>query len=78
MSPLSMVLTIVVIVLVFMLLRYLMSDPNTLQDLQDGKTTSTIDATSLATNGQMLLLVILLILVGFILTIGIIAMVNQK
>jgi len=52
MSPLSMVLTIVVLVLVFMLLRYLMSDPNTLQDLQDGKTTSTIEATSLATNGS--------------------------
>ena len=52
MSPLSMVLTIVILVLVFMLLRYLMSDPNTLQDLQDGKTTSTIDATSLATNGS--------------------------
>ena len=52
MSPLSIVLTIVVIVLVFMLLRYLMSDPNTLQDLQDGKTTSTIEADSLATNGS--------------------------
>jgi hypothetical protein len=50
MSPLSIVLTIVVIVLVFMILRYLMVDPNTLQDLQDGKTTSTIEATSLATN----------------------------
>lgn len=52
MSPLSIVLTIVVIVLVFMLLRYLMIDPNTLQDLQDGKTTSTIEASSLATNGS--------------------------
>ena len=44
MSPLTIVLTIVVIVLVFMLLRYLMSDPNTLQNLQDGKTSSTISA----------------------------------
>ena len=52
MSPLTMVLTIVVLVLVFMLLRYLMSDPNTLQNLQDGKTTSTIQASSLATNGS--------------------------
>ena len=52
MSPLSIVFTIVVIVLVFMILRYLMVDPNTLQNLQDGKTTSTIDATSLATNGS--------------------------
>ena len=52
MSPLSIVLTIVVLVLVFMLLRYLLSEPNTLQDLQDGKTTSTIEADSLATNGS--------------------------
>jgi hypothetical protein len=52
MSALTIVVTIVVIVLVFMLLRYLMSDPNTLQDLQDGKTTSTISASSLATNGS--------------------------
>ena len=52
MSPLSIVLTIVVIVLVFTILRYLMVDPNTLQNLQDGKTSSTIEATSLATNGS--------------------------
>jgi len=52
MSPLSIVLTIVIIVLIFMLLRYLVSDPNTLQNLQDGKTTTTIEATSLATNGS--------------------------
>jgi len=52
MSPLTIVLTIVVIVLVFMLLRYLLSDPNTLQDLQDGKTGSIIEPDSLATNGS--------------------------
>jgi len=52
MSPLSIIFTIVVIVLVFMILRYLMVDPNTLQDLQDGKSASTIDADSLATNGS--------------------------
>ena len=52
MSPLTIVLTVVVVILVFMLLRYLMSDPNTLQDLQDGKTTSTIEPDSLATNGS--------------------------
>jgi len=51
MSPLSIVITIVVIVLIFMLLKYLLSDPYTLQNLQDGKTSSTIDADSLATNG---------------------------
>lgn len=52
MSPLTIVLTIVLIVLVFMLLRYLMSEPNTLQNLQDGKITSTIEPDSLATNGS--------------------------
>lgn len=51
MSPLSIVITIVVIVLIFMLLKYLLSDPYTLQNLQDGQTSSTIAATSLATNG---------------------------
>ena len=52
MSPLSIVITIVVIVLIFMLIRYIISDPYTLQNMQDGKTSSTISATSLATNGS--------------------------
>ena len=52
MSALSIVITIVVIVLVLMLLRYIFSDPYTLQNMQDGKTTSTISASSLATNGS--------------------------
>ena len=52
MSPLSIVITIVVIVLIFMLIRYIISDPYTLQNIQDGKTSSTISATSLATNGS--------------------------
>lgn len=52
MSPLSIVITIVVIVLILMLLRYIFSDPYTLQGLQDGKTTSTINASDLATNGS--------------------------
>ncbi len=52
MSPLSIVITIVVIVLILMLLRYIFSDPYTLQNIQDGKTASTISATSLATNGS--------------------------
>ena len=51
MSALSIVITIVVIVLILMLLRYIFTDPYTLQNIQDGKTTSTISATSLATNG---------------------------
>lgn len=52
MSPLSIVITIVVIVLIFMVLRYALSDPYTLQNIQSGQTSSTIDATSLATNGS--------------------------
>jgi hypothetical protein len=52
MSPLSIVFTIIVIILVFMLLRYLMNNPNSLSSLQDGKTATTIDASSLATNGS--------------------------
>lgn len=51
MSPLSIVITIVLIVFILMLLRYIFTDPYTLQSIQDGKTTSTISATSLATNG---------------------------
>jgi hypothetical protein len=52
MSPLSIVITIVVIVLIIMLLRYIFSDPYTLQNIQDGKSTSTISASDLATNGS--------------------------
>jgi hypothetical protein len=52
MSPLSIVITIVVIVLILMLLRYIFTDPYTLQDMQDGKTASTISSSSLATNGS--------------------------
>ena len=51
MSPLNIVITIVVIVLILMLLKYLFSDPNTLQNLQNGQTSSRIEASSLATNG---------------------------
>jgi hypothetical protein len=52
MSPLGIVITIVVIVLIFMLLRYILKDPYTLQNIQSGQTASTISASSLATNGS--------------------------
>ena len=52
MSPLSIVITIVVIVLILMLLRYIFTDPSTLQGMQDATTATTINATSLATNGS--------------------------
>lgn len=51
MSALSIVITIIIVVLVLMLLRYLFTDPSTLQTMQDGKTSTTISASSLATNG---------------------------
>jgi len=51
MGALSIVITIIFVVLVIMLLRYLLIDPYTLQGTQDGKTMSTINSSSLATNG---------------------------
>jgi len=51
MNPLTIVITVVILVLVFMLLRYLISDPYTLDGLKDGKYTTTITSDSLATNG---------------------------
>lgn len=52
MNALTVVITIVIIVFVLMLLRYIFTDPYTLQNIQDGKTASTISASSLATNGS--------------------------
>jgi hypothetical protein len=52
MSPLSIVISIVVIVLIIMLLNYIFSDPYTLQSMQDATMASTINSTSLATNGS--------------------------
>jgi hypothetical protein len=51
MSPLSIVILIVILVLIFILIKYIYSDPYTLQNMQNGKVASTINATSLATNG---------------------------
>ena len=51
MSALNVVITIVVSVFVLMLLKYIFTDKYTLQNIQDGKTSSTISASSLATNG---------------------------
>lgn len=52
MSPLSIVIIIMIVVLIFLLVKYLYADPYTLNGIQDGKTTSTIEASSLATNGS--------------------------
>lgn len=51
MNALTIVITIIIVVLIFMLLRYIFTDPYTLQNIQDGKSSSTISSTSLATNG---------------------------
>lgn len=51
MSPLSIVITILVVVFILMLLRYIFVDPYMLQNIQNGQTASTITSTSLATNG---------------------------
>lgn len=51
MSPLSIFITIVVILLIFMILKYIFTEPYTLQGMQSGQTASTISANDLATNG---------------------------
>ena len=52
MGPLSIVITIVVIVLILILLRYIFVDPYTLTSIQNGQTASTINSSTLATNGS--------------------------
>jgi len=52
MSPLNVILIFVVFVIVFMILQYLTQTPNTLQNLQDGKTASIISSSSLATTSS--------------------------
>jgi len=52
MNPLVIVIIIVIIVLVFLLLRYVLTNPYTLQSMQNAQTATVIQATSLATNGS--------------------------
>ena len=52
MSPLSIVIMILIIVLLVIIWKYVLSDPFTLQGMQNGQTASTIAASSLATNGS--------------------------
>ena len=52
MSVISIVITVVVIFIIYILIKYIFTDPYILQNLQDGKTATTIAATSLATNGS--------------------------
>lgn len=52
MSVFGIIIAVLIIVLVIMLVRYLLTDPYTLQDIQSGKTQTVIQSTSLATNGS--------------------------
>jgi hypothetical protein len=52
MNVLTIVIIVVVIVLIFIILKYMFSDPYTLQGLANGQTSSKIEASSLATNGS--------------------------
>lgn len=52
MSALSIVAAIVLVVLVVMLIRYWFIDPYTLQNIQNGKTSTIITPSALATNGS--------------------------
>jgi hypothetical protein len=51
MNPLTIVIIIVVIVLLVIIWKYMLSDPYTLQGLQNAQTSSTITASDLETNG---------------------------
>jgi hypothetical protein len=52
MSALSIVFTIAIVVLIIMLAKYFLSDKNSLSNIQNGQNTSTITASSLATNSS--------------------------
>ena len=51
MNPLTIVIIIVVIVLLVIVWKYMLSDPYTLQGLQNAQTATTISASDLETNG---------------------------
>ena len=52
MNPLGILILIFVVVLIFMILRYIFTDPYTIQNMQNGETATVIQASSLATNGS--------------------------
>lgn len=52
MNPLTIVISIVILVFILMLLKYLVTDPYTLTSIQSGETMSTISASSLPNNGS--------------------------
>jgi hypothetical protein len=52
MNPLGILILIFIVVLIFMILRYMFTDPYTIQNMQNGETATVIQASSLATNGS--------------------------
>jgi hypothetical protein len=52
MNPLQIVIIVAVIVLVILILKYMLTNPYTLQNIQNAQTASVISASSLATNGS--------------------------
>ena len=52
MNPLTIVIIIIIIVLLYFFLRFIFKDKYTLQTMQNAQTASTINASSLATNGS--------------------------
>jgi hypothetical protein len=52
MGVLGIIVTVIIIVLIIMFIYYVFRDPYTLQNLQNGQNMSTVNASSLATNGS--------------------------
>jgi hypothetical protein len=52
MGVLGIIVTVIIVVLIIMFIYYVFRDPYTLQNLQNGQNMSTINASSLATNGS--------------------------
>ena len=52
MSPIGIILTILVIVFIYYVLKYIFTDPYTLQSLSNSQTQSTINKGSLANGGD--------------------------
>ena len=52
MGVLGIIVTVIIVVLIIMFIYYVLRDPYTLQNLQNGQNMSTINASSLATNGS--------------------------
>jgi hypothetical protein len=74
MNPLTIVISVVVLLLVGMLIYWWLHDANTLQGIQNGQTSSKIPYTSLTTNGTG----VPSVKYGFMLMTGIIDMDNRK